>query len=269
MTYRADLHCHSTCSDGTCTPIELLDLAKEVGLSGLSITDHDTLDAYTDETLSHAKKMGIDLFTGVEFSTRYHKVSVHILGYGVQKTKALLAFCNEHKRRRENRNSAILEKLKSLSLPVSEEELKAVQTGSIAGRPHIAQVMVQKNYVSSIQEAFDRYIGDGKCCFFEGEPFSVQDAIDEIHQAKGKAFIAHPHLIERRGILRIILGMNFDGIECYYSLLYAKKVEKWLKIAKDKDWLISGGSDFHGAIKPHIKLGCSYVDHETVERIFS
>lgn len=268
MEYRADLHCHTTCSDGTMTPQEVLHLAKEKGLSGLSFTDHDTLDAYTDEIHALAKKLEIDLFTGVEFSTRYHKVSVHILGYGIEKTEKLSAFCEEHKKRRNSRNQEILEKLQNLSLVVTGEELEAKKTGEIVGRPHIAQIMVEKGYVKSIQDAFDRYIGDRKCCFVEGEPFTVQETIDHIHEAGGKAFIAHPHLIQRSGVLRFLLGMNFDGIECYYSLLYNEMEKKWLKVAREKNWLISGGSDFHGSVKPQVTLGCSWVGREAVEAIF-
>ena len=250
------------------TPEEVLHLAKEKGLSGLSFTDHDTLDAYTDETWALAKELGIDLFMGVEFSTRYHKVGVHILGYGVKKTEKLMAFCEDHKGRRNRRNREILKKLQDLSLTVTEEELEAVKTGEIVGRPHIAKIMVDKGYVKSIQDAFDRYIGDRKCCFVDGDPFTVQETIDAIHEAGGKAFIAHPHLIQKAGILRFLLGMNFDGIECYYSLLYNEMEKKWLKVAREKNWLISGGSDFHGSVKPQVTLGCSWVDRENVEAIF-
>lgn len=266
--YRVDLHCHSSCSDGTLTPSEILRLAKEKGLSGISITDHDTLDAYTENAFALAKQLEIELYVGVEFSSRLNKISVHILGYGVEKTEQLITFCSNHQKRRNKRNRAILEKLKNLSLTITEEELKEVATGQIVGRPHIALVMMKKGYIKSIQEGFDRYIGDQKCCFVEGESFGVQETIDQIHAANGKAFIAHPHLIEKRGILNILLGMNFDGIECYYSLLYRHIEKKWLKIARQKNWLISGGSDFHGSIKPHISLGCSWVSRETVEEIF-
>lgn len=269
MEYRADLHCHTTCSDGTLLPTEVLYLAKEKGLLGLSITDHDTLSAYTDETFALAKELKIDLFMGVELSARYQKVSVHILGYGVKKSEGLLSFCQAHKKRRDVRNRAILEKLNRLSLPITEKELSAKKTGPIAGRAHIAQIMFEKGYVKSIQDAFDRYIGDHKCCFVEGPLFSVQQTIDEIHKAGGKAFIAHPHLIQRKGILNLLLEMNFDGIECYYSRLYHEVEKKWLKLAAQKNWLVSGGSDFHGAVKPQIDLGCSWVDRQTVEKIFN
>lgn len=268
MEYRADLHCHSTCSDGTMTPIELLHLAKKKGLSGLSITDHDTLDAYTPETFQAAKELGIDLFVGVEFSARYHNSSVHILGYNVEKNETILSFCEKHKIRRENRNREILEKFKKYSIFITEEELFACATGSVIGRPHIAQILVQKNYVKDIQEAFDRYLGERKCCFVESHSFTIPETIDVIHEAHGKALIAHPHLIQRQGILRILIGMNFDGIECYYSNLHNQIERKWLKMAKEKNWLMSGGSDFHGSIKPYIELGASWVDKETVDRLF-
>lgn len=266
MDYRADLHCHSTASDGTLTPEEILHLAKESGLSAISITDHDTLAAYTPENFALAEKLGVKLFTGVEFSARYHAISVHILGYNVENSGKLSAFCAEHERRRNDRNRTILEKLKERSFFISEEELLEMSTGSIVGRPHIAQVMVKKGYVKSIEQAFDRYIGERKSCFVPGESFSIQQTLDAIHEAKGKAFIAHPHLIQRNGILRVLLGMDFDGIECYYSIFHQEK--KWLKLAAEKKLLVSGGSDFHGAVKPHIKLGCSWVNRETAEKIF-
>lgn len=264
---RADLHCHSTCSDGTCTPKELLHLAKEKELFALSITDHDTLDAYTEEVFAEAKEMGIKLYTGVEFSTRHKGFPIHLLGYGVEKGKEILSFCEEHQERRLNRNRTILDKLRRLSIIIEEEELGNPSDRTI-GRPHIAEILMKRHYVSSIQEAFDRYIGEGKPCFDPGVSFNPQETIEVIHKAEGKAFIAHPHLIRKKPILRELLEMDFDGIECYYGLFHRGQEEKWLRIAEEKGWLVSGGSDFHGEIKPHIHLGCSWVDEERVEAIF-
>lgn len=264
---RADLHCHSTCSDGTCTPEQLLHLAKEKELFALAITDHDTLDAYTDELFAEAKEVGVKLYTGVEFSTRQKGYPVHLLGYGVNKTEEILAFCAEHQKRRLKRNKTILEKLRRLSIIVEEEELGDPADRTI-GRPHIAEVLLKKHYVSSIQEAFDRYIGEGKPCFDPGESFTPEKTIDVIHQAGGKAFIAHPHLVRKKTILRELLEMNFDGLECYYGLFHGGQELRWLKIAEEKGWLVSGGSDFHGEIKPHISLGCSWVDEDRVHAIF-
>jgi len=264
--YRADLHCHSTCSDGTCTPIELLTLAKEKEIAALSITDHDTLDAYTDNLFEEAKNRGVKLFMGVEFSSRQKEYPVHLLGYGVKKTPEILAFCKQHQERRLHRNRAILEKLCRLSIIIEEEELGDPEARTV-GRPHIAQILMEKGVVSSIQEAFDRFIGEGKPCFEPGVSFTPEETIAVIHKAGGKAFIAHPHLVKKGAILRELLEMPFDGIECYYGRYYRHE-KKWLKLAREKGWLVSGGSDFHGSVKPHIQLGCSWTPKEHVERIF-
>ena len=128
--------------------------------------------------------------------------------------------------------------------------------------------MLKKGYVKTIQDAFDRFIGEKKCCFDPGPSFGVQETIDQVHQAQGKVFIAHPNSIGHNKTLYEILDMNVDGIECYYSILHCKREARFLQLAKNRNLLISGGSDFHGEIKPHIALGCSYVDKSTVEKIF-
>ena len=144
MTYRADLHCHSIYSDGSLTPIELIELAKKNGLSGLSITDHDTLNAYSKDVYAAAKALDIDLFTGVEFSARFEDINVHILGYGVELTPGILSFCKEHLNSRNERNALIIKKLRSLSFVISEKELYQGKKQTVIGRPHIATLMVQK-----------------------------------------------------------------------------------------------------------------------------
>ncbi|MCB1084273.1 MAG: PHP domain-containing protein [Simkania sp.] len=265
--YRADLHCHSTCSDGTSTPVELLELAKEKELNAISITDHDTLEAYSDEAFQKSEELGVKLYPGVEFSTRHKKFPVHLLGYGIKKTPEILEFCLKHQERRMDRNREILEKLKRLSIIVEEEELGNPKDRTI-GRPHIAEVLLKKHYISSIQEAFDRYIGEGKPCFDPGASFTPEETIVIIHNSGGKAFIAHPHLIKKSAILKDLLTMDFDGIESYYGLFHGAQEKKWLRVAEEKGWLVSGGSDFHGSIKPHIQLGCSWVDEERVKAIF-
>ncbi|MDJ0651477.1 MAG: PHP domain-containing protein [Simkaniaceae bacterium] len=265
--YKADLHCHSTCSDGTLTPVELLEHAKEKALSAISITDHDTLDAYSEDIFQKSTKLGVKLYVGVEFSTQHKNFSVHLLGYGVKKTPEILEFCQKHQERRLHRNREILEKLKRLSMIVDAEELGCPNNRTV-GRPHIAELLLKKHYISSIQEAFDRYIGEGKPCFVSGENFTPQETIAIIRSAGGKAFIAHPHLIKKREMVEDLLSMDFDGIECYYSLFGKAHEEKWLNVAKEKGWLVSGGSDFHGSIKPQIQLGASWVNKKRIEAIF-
>ncbi len=268
MEFRADLHCHTNCSDGCDDPLVLLHLAKQANLQGLSITDHDTLDAYTPELFAEAEKLGIRLLTGVELSTELDHVSVHILGYGIDlHSSSLRAFLMETQKRRGERNRVILQKLTQHKMPITEQELTdfAYQASGkrTIGRPHIAQLMVNKRYVSSTQEAFQKYLREDACCYAFGVKIHPHDAIAEIHKAKGKAILAHPHFLKGGSFLRKLFDLPFDGLECYYAML-AKELElPWLKMAKEKNWIATGGSDYHGTLKPHIPLGCSWVNENT------
>ncbi|MBI3236223.1 MAG: PHP domain-containing protein [Chlamydiales bacterium] len=265
--FRADLHAHTTCSDGTFTPEELVSHAKEIGLSALCITDHDSIDAYPT-AIPQARKEGLILVAGVEFSSVFQEMSVHILGYDILLDHpSILSLCKRHKLRRENRNRMILKKLASCGFSISEEELSAC--GSNLGRPHIAQLMVQKGYVPTFKHAFQNYLAEGKRCYASGEMIPAEETIETIHQAQGKAFLAHPHLMIHRRKIRSLLNLPFDGIECYYAKFPADKEKKWLRIAQERSLLASGGSDFHGACKEHIPLGCSWVEKEVFDQIFT
>ncbi len=270
QSFKADLHCHSCCSDGSMTPEELIDLAVSIGLKGLSITDHDTVDAYKTAT-AYAKSKGILLGTGVELSCEHKKKSVHILAYNFSlDDEGLSLYLARQRRKRLERNRIILENLKRLRICISEEELTAGHSdASAVGRPHIAALMVKKGHVRSIQEAFTSYIGDGAPCFARGELFGVKEALSVVEQAGGKAFLAHPHLYSDAGFVKEILAFGFDGLECFYGRFSWQQEKLWLKIAKEKNLLICGGSDFHGAIKPQIPLGCSYVDAFAFSAIFN
>ncbi|HEY4831081.1 MAG TPA: PHP domain-containing protein [Waddliaceae bacterium] len=262
--FRADLHCHSTFSDGSKTPKEIVLQAKRNGLSGLSITDHDTIDAY-ETAFSIAADHSLDLIPGVEFSAEHRGHSVHILGYSFS-TKSLFIqqLCQKHFQRRIRRYKAILELLARESMPISEQELtEQYPSHTNIGRPHIALVMVKKGYVKSLEEAFFRFLAEGKSCYVKGESFSVEETIRVIHEGGGLAIIAHPHLMKRRDILKDLLDMNFDGIEGYYANFGIEENKRWIDIGKKKKWIITGGSDSHGNIKPQITLGCSWVGEST------
>ena len=265
--FRADLHCHTTCSDGTVSPRDIIQLASDIGLQGLSITDHDTIAAYEEAIpAAHAKKLL--LISGLELSATHRQTSVHILAYSFSLASAIIRdFCQRHQQRRQLRNQTILHLLNLQGLPLSLDNLTqdlpfSSSTHSI-GRPHIALAMVRKGYVRTIQQAFHEYIGEGKPCYAPGAAFSVEETLEVIHKANGLAMIAHPHLIENVGILKDLLNMNFDGIEGYYARFPPSAHERWLKIGAHKRWMITGGSDFHGAIKPNIPLGSSWVQAET------
>lgn len=261
--FRADLHCHSTCSDGTLSPEEIVNLAVQKGLSGLSITDHDSVNAYTT-VLPYARERGIALISGVEFSTFHLNVSVHILGYSFAVDHpAILTFCARHEERRRERNQAILKLLATHHLPVSEADL---HYGGIAnqviGRPHIALAMMRKGYVGSVQEAFHKYLAEGKPCYANGRYFTVEETIAVIHQAHGFAVIAHPHLVRNSKIIKSLLNLPFDGLEGYYACFEAREQGRWVRMGQERGWIVTGGSDFHGSIKPGIQLGSSWVHRE-------
>lgn len=269
--FRADLHCHSTFSDGSDDPVELLAKAKKAHLSGLSITDHDTVKAYTPDFFDCAKALEIAILPGVEFSSELYETTVHILGYGFDlKSPSLIAFVEEMQRRRKERNRMILQKLKKHHILLEEEELllETISEASV-GRPHIAHLMVKKGYVQSFQEAFDRYLKESACCYVPGFKFAPSDAIRVIHEARGKAVLAHPHFIKNGSHIGFLLSLPFDGIECYYANLPSHQETRWVKIAKQKGWIATGGSDYHGAFKPHISLGCSWVGSSTFHQLLS
>lgn len=268
VDFRADLHCHSTCSDGTLSPTGLVQLACDIQLKGLSITDHDTIAAY-EEAMPAAQNAHLPLISGVEFSAVHEKTNVHILGYSFSlQSPSIHEFCAKHCQRRTDRNKAILDLLAAHGMPIDSDELKISSPSAIIGRPHIALAMMKKGYVDSIQKAFQMYIGEGKPCYFPGEKISVEETIDCIHQAHGLAVIAHPHLIENVKVVRDLIELNFDGIEGYYGRFPAHEHERWIKIGIRKGWLITGGSDFHGDIKPNLPLGSSWVNEETFSILY-
>lgn len=266
--FRADLHCHTNCSDGSEDPLTLLNMAKQAGLQGLSITDHDTLDAYTPELFAEAEKLGIRLLTGIELSSELDHVPVHILGYGYEiEGCSLKPFLEELQLRRKDRNREILKRLSQRNLPITEDELIAfalsARSKRTIGRPHIAMLMVLKGYVKTPQEAFEKYLKEGGLCYAPGIKFSPKDAIDEVHKAKGKAVLAHPHFLKKGSFLRKLLDLPFNGIECYYANLHKEQEKPWVNLAKERGLIATGGSDYHGTLKPHISLGCSWVGEQT------
>lgn len=264
--FRADLHCHTIFSDGSQTPEELISKAKEIGLSGLSITDHDSIDAYKIAP-QIAKDKQLLLGSGAEFSCAYKDATIHVLAYDFDIHNAhLKAFCEKHRQRRKERNHIILEKLRKKNMILDEDELN--QMGHMIGRPHIAKLLVDKGYVSSIREAFQLYIGDLKCCYYRGPGFSIEETLALIHAAHGKAFVAHPHLVRSSSTVKNLLKMSFDGIECHYARMPPDQERNWIKMAKEKCLLMSGGSDYHGDVTDHNPLGSSWVNEENFHKIF-
>lgn len=259
---RADCHCHTLFSDGTLSPVALLDLAKQYNLTGLSITDHDTIEAY-ETALPYAKTLGIEMVSGIEISTEHQNASIHVLGYAFDlHYPDLLSFCHQLQASRDERNQEILNKLTKLKMPLTLEEIKERFPHGTIGRPHIAQLMVQKRYVKTPKQAFERYLGDKRPCYVKGLLLETEQAIELLHQAGGFAVLAHPHYVSPKRLVASLSNMPFDGIEAYYGRLSVTQERPWVSLAQEKNWFVTGGSDYHGAAKPHAILGTSWTPSE-------
>lgn len=265
--FRADLHVHSSCSDGTDSPLELLSKAKAAGLLGLSITDHDTIAAYTPELMQAAEQIGLQLLIGTEISSEMEGSTVHILAYAFD--HKLSEFLELVVQRRIERNKGILEKLNKKGMGLSLEEIGSGMSELILGRLHIAEAMVRRGYVTTVREAFNRYLKDDACCYVIGGKFHPREVIEAIHRARGKAVIAHPHFLKRGRFQRELLNLPFDGIECYYGRCLKGQELPWLEIARKRTWIATGGSDYHGLRRFHIQLGCSWVGLSTWQKLIA
>lgn len=269
----ADLHAHTTASDGTFTPMQLVQEAARVGITYLAVTDHDTTGGIR-EALAASKSAGIRLIPGVELSADGPPGKCHLLGLGIDPDYAPLNnTLRELSENRRQRNEKMAARLTTLGLPVTLDEVtRAAPPGANVGRPHFAQVLVTKGYVATIREAFDKYLGDQSAGYVEKETLTPEQAIGLVHQAGGLCFLAHPNLVkmaqqetfETRWTAYQALGLN--GVEAYYGMHTPAQTEYFLRLAKKRGLLVTGGSDFHGAHKPDVRLGAvvdgGYLDAE-------
>lgn len=261
-----DLHVHTTASDGTLTPTELVRYAKSKNLVAVAITDHDTIEGI-EEAIEIAHKEDLEIVPGVEISVDYHKKEMHILGYFIDIqdkviNKTLSELCNY----REQRNPKIVTKLKELGMDVSMDEVIAKAGGSVVGRPHFAAVMVEKGYVSSIGEAFEKFLAAGKPAYVKKEKLSPEQGIGLIRNAGGIPVLAHPkyllgesHLLFEE-MIKSLERQGLQGIEAYYSTHSREETQFFVKIAQEKGLIITGGTDFHGDNKPEFEIGIGHGD---------
>lgn len=254
-----DLHTHSTASDGSMNPGELVRHAKASGLSAIALTDHDTVEGL-QEALEEAEKVGIEVIPGVEISVVF-KPEMHMLGYfpgkSYQKIKGVLEFL---KKSRDERNPRIISKLNELGFNISMKDVEAVASGSIVGRPHVARIMVEKGYVRSMEEAFDKYLTPGRPAYFCKEKLTPEQGILEISKAGGVPVLAHPiylglNLNQLDNLLGRLAGIGLKGIEAYYVDNSQEETYNLVKLAHKYGLLATGGSDFHGSFKPQIVIG--------------
>lgn len=261
-----DLHVHSTESDGTFTPTEVIAEAKKAGLSAIALTDHDTATGIR-KAMGAAKEAGIELIPGIELSTAYtfpgkkQEKEIHIVGLYINPDDPeLLKMTAEFRECRDKRNEKMIAALQEEGFPITMEALLAANPDSVITRANIARFLYEHGWIKSVTEAFDKYIGDGCRCYVGRFKVSPMEAVSLIKRTGGIAILAHP-LLYHLGVEQLQLliddlkAVGLDGIEAIYSTYTTGEEQLVKRIAKENDLLISGGSDFHGENKPAIKLG--------------
>lgn len=272
-----DLHVHSTASDGTLSPAEIIREAEAQEVAGLALTDHDTI-AGLPEALAEGRARGVRVVSGIEISVSEEDGArqMHILGLGIDAESGVLASRLERGRRyRLERGLRILEQLRGLGIQLPEQLIYGVAAYGSVGRPHIADALVRIGVCRTVQEAFDRFIGRGKPAFVPRRGVAAAEAIEMIHEARGIAVLAHPPLsvgvgspggLER--FVARVARLGLDGIEVQHPSLSRKQRKRISRLARVHGLVPTGGSDFHGASKPDVALGRGRGDIQVGPEIF-
>lgn len=264
-----DLHTHTCKSDGSYTPTELVDYAIEKNLAAVAITDHDCIDGL-DEAITHAAALtergvpSVEVIPGIEFSTKYKKQDIHIVGLYISYDSevfrnALQSFVNS----RVNRNIKMCENLQSAGIEITYEKLLQMYPGAVITRAHYASYLLAHGYVKNRQDAFAKYLGDHTKYFVPREKVTPSQAVELILKADGVPILAHPPLYHMGNVrldtlVSLLKADGLMGIEVFYSTYSNQDVRDMQRLADKYDLLVSGGSDFHGANKPGLDLGCGY-----------
>lgn len=258
-----DLHTHSYCSDGTFSPEDLIILAKKQGLSAIALTDHDTIEGL-EAFLLAGKKHGIEAIPGIELGAEcpfFHQPELHIVGLGIDPKAPILAEQMEIMgQNRMNRNIQMIAQLTQIGLPITIEEVMENAGGEIITRAHFANVLLKKGYIYTREEAFTKYLSPGLPGYVPKVLLTPTQCIQTIHLAGGISILAHPTLYNLAHdqldfLCKELALMGLDGIECFYSTYTRSQRKNMMKFAKKYGLFPSGGSDFHGANKPLIRLG--------------
>lgn len=272
MTARIDLHVHTTASDGTLTPTEVVCRARELGLSAIAVTDHDTHEGIR-EALDAGKQYGIEVIPGIEISVAYQNEGIHILGYFIDPdSPAIQTLLDWVIAERKRRNRLIAKAMQDDGIPVDMNRLKEKYPGTVIGRPHIAAELVELGLADSVEDGFDRYLNKGCKYFREREYIPIEIAFSVIREAGGKAVIAHPlqYGLPEPEFLRMIEAMKAVGavgMECRYLGYTAEETAALEQLAEHYGLCVTGGSDFHGAQKPQNEMGTPEVPYALLEAL--
>lgn len=255
-----DLHTHSTASDGELSPAELVDLAKKTGLRALALTDHDTV-AGISEARSRAAELSLAFVAGVEIEIEFDPGEFHLLGLGIDDANdALLAALSELAEARTDRNQRIVELFRSEGIPIDLAEIAEIARTQRIGRPHLADALLRRKVVRTKQEAFDKYLGKGRAFYLPKDCLPLSRALGLIKASGGVAVVAHPYSLF---ISKTKLGAlmdewkeaGVDGVEAYHPAAKLGQCRILERMARERGFLVTGGSDFHGREKPECGIG--------------
>lgn len=255
-----DLHIHSTASDGSLTPAEVVNRAHALGLTAMALTDHDTV-AGIDEALSAAKDLDMEVIPGIEVSCIYQEKEIHILGlYIDHKNKELLTFLQEASAKRRARNMEMLAAFQKDGFSLTEEDLFCGNPGTVVTRAHFARALLKHGYVSSVDQAFKKYLNPDRSYYRSRELITPEEVLSAIRGAGGFPVLAHPlqYKLGWAGTEELISQLTdhgLRGLECFHSSNNQDESGKLRKLAKKYSLAPTGGSDFHGAAKPDIEIG--------------
>ena len=255
-----DLHVHTTASDGTLSPTEVVEYARQKGLAVLAITDHDTIDGI-EEAYNSAKQEGPTIVPGVELACLYEGVEIHMLGLFLEWQGSQLAKrLTDMRERREKRNEAMIEKMNRDGILVTKEALYFGEENTVITRAHFARYLQEAGLVKTKEEAFLKYVGIGCPYYLPREYISPREAVCWIQEAGGLAFLAHPYLYgfsesKVKKMIKELAEVGMDGLEAYHSTSSEYQTGTLRQYASQYGLLVSGGSDFHGDNKPYVDLG--------------
>lgn len=264
----ADLHIHTTFSDGTNSPEEIVELAKKAGLKTIAITDHDVVEGI-DRAKIKGKELGVEVIPGIEFTTEAFDTEIHILGYFIDHhSPELIEAITKIQKGREKRIFKICEKLKDLGIDLEPEKVFEMAGHRAAGRPHVARVLVKEGFVKNFREAFGKYIDFHGPAYVSHYKLSPEDAVKLVLSAKGVPVYAHPRVSNCDQIIPDLMAAGLAGIEVYYSGHNQTQTQHYLNLVKKNGLLATGGSDYHGVKSGReVGLGVVTIPDELVEKL--
>ena len=263
----ADLHLHTRFSDGTDTPERVVELAKQAGLSAIAITDHDNTEAIA-VAAAPAERCGIELIPGIEMSASTDGLEVHLLGFLMDlKHVALQEHLAEQQERRVQRVYAMVERLERVGVKINAQEVLELAGAGTVGRPHVARILLKHGYISTLPEAFSKYIGPDNPAFVQGSPVPPKDVIRLIREAGGVPVLAHPIYLKRDAVIEQFVKEGLVGLEAYHSGHTPEMVRHYEQMADRLGLLKTGGSDYHGQSKEGLPIGAVKVPYACVEAL--